>query len=267
MTGGMTDPILYEQSGRVVTITLNRPDMRNPLAEDVIAALIAALLRADADAGVSCVVLTGAGTSFCAGGNLNEIRKLSAEKTPLQIADWYRTGIQQIPLTFEKISVPVIAAVNGHAIGAGCDLACMADIRICGESARFAESFLRVGIIPGDGGAWLLPRVIGYARAMHMLLTAEGVAPERALDWGLVTEVVADDALMPRAAALAEAVAAQPPGALREAKRLMRQAQAQTLADSLAEAAVMQGVLQQTDDHKEAVSAILEKRKPSFEGR
>lgn len=263
----MSDPVLYEKSGKVVRVTLNRPDMRNPLAEDVIEALIAALKSADHDAGVSCVVLTGAGKSFCAGGNLNEIRKLSAEKTPLEIAEWYRRGIQRIPLTFADLSVPVIAAVNGHAIGAGCDLACMADIRICGEGARFAESFLRVGIIPGDGGAWLLPRVIGYPRAMHMLLTAEGVEPEKALDWGLVTEVTSDADLLTRAHDLAEAVASQPPGALREAKRLMRQAQVQSLADSLAEAAVMQGVLQQTDDHKEAVSAILEKRKPSFEGR
>ena len=262
----MSDAVLYEQSGRVVTLTLNRPDMRNPLSGEVIEALIAGLERADADAGVSCVVLTGAGKSFCAGGNLNEIRKLSAEKTPLEIADWYRSGIQRIPLTFERLSVPVIAAVNGHAIGAGCDLACMADIRICGEGAQFAESFLRVGIIPGDGGAWLLPRVIGYPRAMHMLLTAEGIGAEKAADWGLVTEVATDAELMQRAAALAEAVAAQPPAALREAKRLMRQAQAQSLADSLAEAAVMQGVLQQTEDHKEAVAAILEKRKPSFEG-
>ena len=263
----MSEAVLYEQSGRVVTLTLNRPDMRNPLSGEVIKALIAGLERADADAGVSCVVLTGAGKSFCAGGNLNEIRKLSAEKTPLEIADWYRSGIQRIPLAFERLSVPVVAAVNGHAIGAGCDLACMADIRICGEEAQFAESFLRVGIIPGDGGAWLLPRVIGYPRAMHMLLTAGGIGAEKAADWGLVTEVAADAELMQRAAALAEAVAAQPPTALREAKRLMRQAQAQSLADSLAEAAVMQGVLQQTEDHKEAVAAILEKRKPSFEGR
>ncbi|MEE4350495.1 MAG: enoyl-CoA hydratase-related protein [Pacificimonas sp.] len=261
------DPVLYEQTGKVVRVTLNRPDLRNPLSGDVISALIAAVRRADDDADVSCVVLTGAGKSFCAGGNLNEIQKLSADKSPLEIADWYRDGIQQIPLTFAAISVPVIAAVNGHAIGAGCDLTCMADIRICGESARFAESFLRVGIIPGDGGAWLLPRIVGYPRAMHMLLTAEGVTAEKALDWGLVTEVVADGDLLTRAHALAEAVASQPPNALREAKRLMRQAQAQSLADSLAEAAVMQGVLQQTSDHKEAVSAILEKRKPSFEGR
>ncbi|MEM8827507.1 MAG: enoyl-CoA hydratase-related protein, partial [Pseudomonadota bacterium] len=202
--------------------------------------------------------------SFCAGGNLNEIRALSAEKTPLEIADWYRTGIQNIPLTFEKISVPVVAAVNGHAIGAGCDLACMADIRIAGERATFAESFLRVGIIPGDGGAWLLPRIVGHARAMHMLLTAEGVAAARALDWGLVTDVVPDADLMTRATGIAEAVAAQPPRALREAKRLLRQAADQSLADSLAEAAVMQGVLQKTDEHREAVAAILEKRKPSF---
>ena len=260
----MTDAVLYESADRIAHITLNQPETRNALSDDVVPALIEALLRADEDEDVSCVVLTGAGKGFSAGGNLNEIRKISEENSALEIAEWYRTGIQRIPLTFERLSVPVIAAVNGHAIGAGCDLATMCDIRICGESASFAESFVRVGLIPGDGGAWLLPRTIGLPRAMHMLLTSEAVGAKKALDWGLVTEVVPDGELLDRAGQIAATIAAQPPAALRKAKRLMLDARATALDANLEHAALLQGVLQKSPDHLEAVMAILEKRKPSF---
>ncbi|MGB3723221.1 MAG: enoyl-CoA hydratase-related protein [Pacificimonas sp.] len=259
-----TDPVLYSAADRIARITLNRPDLRNALSDDVVPALIEALLRADEDTDISCVLLTGAGKCFSAGGNLNEIKRISEENSALEIADWYRTGIQRIPLTFETLSVPVVAAVNGHAIGAGLDLATMCDIRIAGVSATFAESFVRVGLIPGDGGAWLLPRTIGHARAMHMLLTSEAIDAEQALDWGLVTEIVADADLLTRAAVMAASIAAQPPGALRKAKRLMMTARASTLSENLEEARLVQGVLQGTYDHREAVAAILEKRKPAF---
>lgn len=267
MSGQDADPVLYETADRVARIKLNRPDTRNALSDDVVPALIGALHRADDDRGISCVILTGAGRSFSAGGDLKEIRQLSAENDEAQIADWYRNGIQRIPLTFAALTVPVIAAVNGHAIGAGCDLATMCDIRIAGASATFAESFVRVGLIPGDGGAWLLPRIVGHARAMHMLLTSEAVDARTAQDWGLVTDVVADDALADRASAIAATIAAQPPETLRNAKRLMLRARDQTLAENLEEAAVLQGKLQQTADHREAVAAILEKRKPAFGDR
>ncbi|MBV7255962.1 enoyl-CoA hydratase/isomerase family protein [Pacificimonas sp. WHA3] len=260
----MSEPVLYESADRIARITLNRPDTRNALSDDVVPALINAVLRAEEDTDISCVILTGAGKSFSAGGNLNEIRKLSEENSALEIAEWYRTGIQRIPLAFESLSVPVIAAVNGHAIGAGLDVATMCDVRIAGESAKFAESFVRVGLIPGDGGAWLLPRTIGHARAMHMLLTSEAVDAATALDWGLVTDVAADDALLARAEALAASIAAQPPVTLRKAKRLMITARNASLSENLEEARLVQGVLQKTGDHREAVTAILEKRKPSF---
>ena len=156
----MSDVALYEKNDRIVTITLNKPETRNALSKDLCEALVDAINKADADPGVSCVVLAANGKSFSSGGNLHEIKAMTAEQnmTPLEIENWYKTGIQRIPLSFSQISVPVIAAVNGHAIGAGNDLTTMCDIRIAGEDAIFAESFLRVGIIPGDGGAWLLPR-------------------------------------------------------------------------------------------------------------
>ncbi len=263
------EPVLFEVAGKVATITLNRPDSRNALADDVIEALVAALERAEADPDISCVILTGSGASFCSGGNIKDIRAMTAEQgmSPLEIEQWYRSGIQRIPLTMDAMSVPVIAAVNGHAIGAGCDLACMCDIRICNESAIFAESFLRVGIIPGDGGAWLLPRIVGMARASQMLFTGEFVKSDRAIEYGLVSEVVANEQLLVRANQFAESVVGFPPQAIRKSKRLLKDARDMTLKENLDQAAILQGVLQQMDDHREAIAAILEKRAPDFTGR
>ena len=265
----MTDVVLYEKKDRIVTITLNKPETRNALSGDVVDALVKAVETADADEGVSCVVLAANGKSFCAGGNLKEIKAMTAEKgmSPLEIEQWYKTGIQRIPLAFSNISVPVICAVNGHAIGAGNDLTTMCDIRIAGEDAIFAESFLRVGIIPGDGGAWLLPRIIGQARANQMLFTGEFIDAAKALDYGLVSEVLPNDKLLERANELAEMVIGFPPLSIRKTKELVRTAQSVTLKENLDQAALFQGVLQQMEDHQEAIDAILEKRKPVFKGQ
>ena len=265
----MSDPVLYASEGAIATITLNRDDTRNALSDEVIAALLDALATAEHDAAIGCVILTGAGKAFSSGGNLRDIGAMTAEKrmTPLEIEQWYTTGIQRIPLMMEALSVPVIAAVNGAAIGAGNDLATMCDLRIASRNAVFAESFLKVGIIPGDGGAWFLPRIIGYARAAEMLYTAEPIDAEKALAWGLVSRVVEPDALIDEARALAAKVAANPPAALRKGKRIMLAAQRMGLEDSLAMAATTQGVLQQMEDHQEAVNAILEKREAHFRGR
>lgn len=267
--GAGTPPVLYAVEDRIATITLNRPETRNALAEEVIGALVSALEAADADPNVDCVILTGEGPGFCSGGNIKQIKALTAEQhmTPIELENWYKTQIQRIPLTMDRMSVPVIAAVRGHAIGAGCDLACMADIRIATEDAVFAESFLRVGIIPGDGGAWLLPRIIGLAKASQMMLTGEFIDAHKAERYGLVSEVVAADALMDRARALAKMVAQFPPSAIRKTKRLIKDARDVSLAEHLDQAAIWQGVLQQMDDHREAIDAILEKRAPRFQGK
>lgn len=265
----MTEIITLTKTDNIATITLNSPDTRNALASDMCAALVSALKHADADKDISCVILAAAGKSFCAGGNIKEIRAMTADQkmTPLQIERWYKEGIQQIPLTMAAISVPVIAAVNGHAIGAGNDLATMCDIRIASDDAIFAESFLRVGIIPGDGGAWLLPRIIGAARANHMLFTGEFIDAQKALDYGLISEMVAGEKLMERAMELATQIASFPPMAIRKTKEIMRSAASATLQENLDTAAIYQGVLQQMDDHREAIDAILEKRKPIFKGQ
>ena len=265
----MTDAVVTAREGRVATITLNRPGTRNALDEEVVEALVDALLAVDADEGVSCAILAGAGKGFCSGGNLPEIKALTAERgmDADAVADWYRNGIQKIPLTMNRITVPMVAAVQGHAIGAGCDLATMCDVRIAAEDAEFAESFLRVGLIPGDGGAWFLPRVVGPARAREMLFTGCRIGAAEAAEWGLVSRVVPNEALLDEARKVAAAIAAQPPVALRRAKALMRETDGAPLDASLEAAAVTQGALQQMADHHEAIDAILEKRPPVFTGR
>ena len=152
--------LLIERQGPVALLTLNDAATRNSLSPDLVAALTAFLAGANADEGLSCIVLTGAGEGFCSGGNVKEMLRGTEPMfagSPQQMQEAYRAGIQMIPRLFHSLDVPVIAAVNGAAIGAGCDLACMCDIRIASADAKFAESFLRVGLVPGDGGAWLLP--------------------------------------------------------------------------------------------------------------
>ena len=160
--------------------------------------------------------------------------------------------------------MPLIAAINGHAIGAGLDLACLCDIRIASTRARFAESFVRLGIIPGDGGAWLLPRAIGLSRAAEMAFTGETIDARQALEWNLVSRVVEPEALMPAARDLAGRIAANPSHALRLTKRLIREAQHSRLDTVLELSAAFQAISHKTADHREAVSAFLEKRPPQF---
>ena len=262
----MSKSVLYEQDDRIVKITLNRPDTRNALSGDIIEGLVEYLQKADKDKNVGCVILTGAGKSFSSGGNLQEIKDMTTkdQMTQAQLEDWYRFGIQKIPLTMNSIDVPVVAAVNGHAIGAGNDLCTMCDIRIAGEDAKFSESFLRIGIIPGDGGSWFLPKIIGLARANEMILTCDVLDANKALDWGLVSKVVPNENLIVEAQQLAKKIASQPPEASRRAKRLLRMSQNVPLQDALEMAASQQSILQQLDDHREAIDALLEKRKPNY---
>jgi enoyl-CoA hydratase/carnithine racemase len=172
----------------------------------------------------------------------------------------YRRGIQRIPLALWQLDVPTIAAVNGPAVGAGCDLACMCDMRIAGRSARFAESFVKLGLIPGDGGAWWLQRAIGYQRAAQMSLTGDMIDADTALAWGLVMEVVDDAHLLERCQSLAARIAENPPAAVRMTKRLLREAQTQRLDTVLELAAAYQALTHGSDEHQGAVEAFLAAR-------
>jgi len=262
--------VLTDHLDGVTTLTLNLPEKRNPISDlPMVDALTAALQAADADMNVRAVILTGAGSGFSSGGDMGKMGPGGGlrDALPAQTRRNYRAGIQRLPLLFHSLEVPVIAAVNGAAIGAGCDLACMCDIRIAADTARFAESFVKIGLVPGDGGAWLLPRIIGFARASQMALTGETIDAAEALAIGLVTKVVPADELMPAAMVMARAIAANPPHAVRMTKRLLRQAQEASLSAVLDMSAAMQALVHETADHAEAIDAFRTRREPRFEGR
>lgn len=267
----MEPAVLFDlDDAGIATITLNRPEMRNPISgDDVVSALCDTLTAMEANPKVRVAILTGAGKAFSSGGDINAMKPggggLNAG-LPAGTRGNYKRGIQRIPLAFAALEVPVIAAVNGPAIGAGLDLACMCDLRLAGESAKFAESFVKLGIIPGDGGAWLLQRVVGFSKAAEMSLTGDMLDAAEALACGLVSRVVPDTDLLSEAHKLAAKIAANPPHAVRMTKRLLWEARRSDLATVLEMSAAMQAVAHATSDHEEAVNAFLEKRKPVFKG-
>ncbi|MCW2241725.1 crotonase/enoyl-CoA hydratase family protein [Azospirillum canadense] len=265
----MSAPILYEIEDGIVTLTLNRPELRNPISDpDMVDAMVEALDRLNDDPAVRVAIVTGTGSAFSSGGNLNTMREGGGlnDALPARTRRNYQRGIQRIPLAFERLEVPVIAAVNGPAIGAGCDLACMCDLRIASESARFAESFVKVGIVPGDGGAWLLPRVVGFSKACEMAFTGDPIDAAEALACGLVSKVVPAAELLPAARALARRIAVNPVHAVRMTKRLLREGRHVRMDTLLEMSAAMQALAHATADHREAVDAMLSKRPPTFTG-
>lgn len=266
----MSDAVLYEiDEEGIVLLTLNRPELRNPISDaEVIEGLLAALVRLEDDPKARVAILTGAGKGFSSGGNINEMKpggSLNAG-SPAATRISYKRGIQRLPLAFAALEVPIIAAVNGAAMGAGCDLTCMCDLRIAGESAKFAESFVKLGLIAGDGGSWLLPRVIGWSKAAEMALTGDAIDAAEALACGLVSRVVPDAELLDTARALARHIAANPPHAVRMTKRLLWEGRRADLATLLEMASAMQAAAHATADHEEAVAAFLTKRPPEFKG-
>lgn len=263
----MSDPILCDLQDHVALLTLNRPDTRNALSGEAMFEAFDLLIdRLNDNLSIRVAILTGAGTTFCSGGNVAEMRDRSGifSGTPGQIAENYRLGIQRIPRAFQRLQVPIIAAVNGAAIGAGNDLACMCDIRIASSTARFAESFVKLGIVPGDGGCWLLPRVVGMSRASELALTGEAIDAQEALRIGLVSRVVAPEVLMVEAFKLAHRIAANPPQVLRWTKQLLQQAHTGSLDEALDTAGRLQGQAHHTPDHNEAITAFFDKRTPVF---
>lgn len=260
----MTDLVLQEQDGPVLTLTLNAPEKRNPVSDTaMVDALADAIKRADLDPAIRAVVLTGAGKAFSSGGDIKKMIPGAGlrDAIPANTRTNYREGIQRLPLLFQAIDVPVVAAVNGAAIGAGCDLACMCDIRIASETALFAESFVKIGLIPGDGGAWLLPRIVGFSKACELALTGETIDAAAALECGLVSRVVAPEALLPTAREIAHKIAANSRPATRLTKRLLREGQTATLASLLELSAALQSLVHATAEHEEAVQAFIDRSK------
>jgi enoyl-CoA hydratase/carnithine racemase len=257
-----------ELEGRIAVLTLNRDDVRNALTGGALVDDICAALEwANACPDVSVIILTGTGTAFSAGGNIKLMRERAQTFSVAQMEDYYRRGVQRIPRTMNAVEVPVIAAVNGPAMGAGCDLALMCDLRIGSTRAQFGETFINLGIMAGDGGAWFLQRAVGAHRAAEMTFTGRVVKAEEARELGLLLEVTEPERLLPRAREIGKEIAAKPPLAVRYAKRALRLAQRQGLEEHLESCAFFQSTLQKTEDHLEALAAFFEKRSGQYRGK
>jgi enoyl-CoA hydratase/carnithine racemase len=254
------------RDGAVLTLTMSQPETRNALTgNSAVDEFVQACDDIRRDRSVRVVILTGEGPVFSSGGNVKDMQRFFQQQiAPEAIREEYRNGIQRLPRALYNLDVPVIAAVNGPAVGAGLDLTCMCDIRIASEKATFAESFVRVGIVPGDGGAWLLPRAVGRAKAAEMAFTGEAIGAQEAQECGLVSRVVAPEALMETAMTIARKIAANPGGVLRMTKRLLREGEHATLESVLEISASYQALAHLEPDHHEAVRAFVEKRKARF---
>ena len=265
----MTDALLYEKDGAVAVLTINRPNERNLLGRIGDGAMFEKAARhLNGDSEIRCAILTGAGSAFSSGGDVKAMRDRTgpfAGGTP-ELRESYRNEIHRMVRALWNLDVPLIAAVNGPAIGLGNDVACLADIRLASETAVFGQTFLKLCLIPGDGGAWLLQHLIGYSRAAQMLLTGQVIDAATARDWGLVSEVTPPESLPGRARELAGEIAQQPPRALRMAKRLLRAGREERFEPVMEMSANLQGILQRTRDHDEALAAFFEKRPPEFTG-
>lgn len=250
-------------------ITLDRPDARNAWSDEMLDGFVAAIDAAEADDGVRVVAVTGAGSAFSAGGDLKAMRDHTGMFAggPVELRARYRRGIQAVPRRLARFDKPVIAAINGAAIGAGLDLTCMCDLRVASSRAKFGSTFVKVGLVPGDGGGALLQRVVGLAATLDLVLTGRVIRADEAQGLGLVHRVVEPDALEAAVVEMAGLIAANAPLAVQLAKSAIYRSQHLHLEDALELAATYQGIAQRTADHDEGVAAILEKRAPDFQGR
>ncbi len=262
----MSDEILLDVAEGVATVTLNRPERRNAFTLSMVDSWAAALAECRDREDIRVVVVTGAGRAFCSGGDIQGLMKGGLDRGAAEQRATIGEHVHRIPLTLADMDKPVIAALNGATIGAGLDLALAMDLRFAASSARFAETYVKMGLAPGAGGAHLLPRLVGSARALELLWSGESIDAEEAVRIGLVNQAWPDEELMPRTMAWAHRLADGPTLAIRAIKRLVRDGSADGLRAGLDRASATYGVLSGTADHREAVTAFLEKRPPRFTG-
>ncbi len=262
----MAEPhILYETNNNIAIITLNRPKAKNAFSPEMIRLWREYLKKAKQDDTIRVIIVTGKGDTFCSGGDIRDMAEGRLKSWDMKRFLW--DGVHRIVLTLEDIDKPVIAAINGAAMGAGMDMAIMCDLRVCSDKARLAESYIMMGLVPGDGGAYFLPRLVGTSKALELLLTGDVLSANEALDLGIVNRVVPHDRLMEEAIKLAEKIAAKPPLAVRMMKRAVYQGQTGTLRSHLDYISSQLSLLSETEDHLEAARSFLEKRKPRFAGK
>ncbi len=258
--------LLYEvRPDGVAVITLNRPEKLNAFTREMIDLWVEALEDARANDAVRVVVVTGAGRAFCSGGDVGGMNEQPTDQTGLQHKQWLEV-IHRVPLTLETLDKPVVAAMNGVAVGAGLDMALMCDLRYAAAGTRFSEGYVKVGLIPGDGGTYFLPRLIGTARALELLWTGDFVSAEDAERIGLVNRVVPAQELMDTVLELAARLASGPSVALRMIKRAVYQGSRMDLRSHLDLITSHMAIIRQTADHREGARAFVEKRPPRFVG-
>lgn len=262
----MSDPqMLYRTDGNVAILTINRPEAKNSFSPEMLTLWRQFLEEAKSDNQVRVIVVTGKGDTFCSGGDIREMAEGRLRSWDMKKFLW--EGVHRIIFALEDLDKPVIAAINGAAMGAGLDMAIMCDLRVCSDRAKLSESYILLGIVPGDGGAYFLPRLIGIGKALELLLTGDILSPREALEIGLVNRVVDHDRLMEETMTLAERIANKPPLAIRMVKRAVYQGQTSTLRSHLDYISSQIALLSETQDHQEAARSFLEKRKPIFEGK
>jgi enoyl-CoA hydratase/carnithine racemase len=269
-----TNEVLYDVREHIATITLNAPQRMNTISGTMLDDLSKRLLEADRDRDVRCIVLTGAGRAFCAGldlsaqmrgnaegsGTLGNMGNLDANPGEFELRD-------APPIVLHNLDTPTVCALNGGAAGYGLDIALGCDIRVAGESAKLAPGFAKRGILPESGGTWLLPRMVGYAKAAEIAFTGRTLLAKEALELGLVNHVVPDADLTERSRELAGEIAANAPLAVRAIKRMMRAAETETFEQNVHHVFLQLLPLFRTSDFKEGVAAFMEKRSPEFTGR
>ena len=256
-----------EKENAIARLTFCRPDILNAVGKEGDAdnfVNVSNTINEDED--IKVVIITGEGKAFSAGGDIKAMKEKTGyfKGGAAEIADAYRREVHRIIKSFWDIKVPIIAAINGPAVGLGFDIASMSDIRIASTSARFGIPFLKIGLIPGDGGAWLTPRVLGMSRASQLLYTSEIIDAQKALEWGFLADVVEPEELNDAAYAMASIISEQPSQALKLSKSLLRRGMSASFHEIMDLSAAYQGILHETEDHIEGINAIIEKRKPKF---
>ncbi len=257
--------IEYAVAAGVATITLNRPDRLNSFTEQMHAELREALAQVQADESVRCLLLTGNGRGFCAGQDLVDAQAVAGDAA-IDLETIIEENYAPLVNTLAGLAMPVICAVNGVAAGAGANVAFAADIVLAARSASFIQAFCKIGLLPDAGGTWVLPRLVGRARAIGLSMLGDKISAEQAEAWGMIWRCVDDDDLMTEARNMAEQLATQPTKGLAYTKQAINASAANTLEEQLALEAKLQGLAGQTEDFKEGVDAFVEKRKPVFKG-